>query len=184
MDNYWSFATFFSTNNSTAAFSTATTASPPDSNHAASTNKLIMNKMAASSNWPYSHSFSQTNSNTWRVNSRSGGLYRGRISLLRERQKKRLGAPAQEEESSSGLVSADNDSSVGDLPGSVQQQPVILPVDLPSVRFVTIFCDDQKVPLPNYITDLLSKAGENVVPSSIDAILEDCRRISFQQKQK
>lgn len=35
-------------------------------------------------------------------------------------------------------------------------------IDLPGMKFVTIFCDDQKVPLPNSVTDILSKQGEKV----------------------
>mmetsp|Transcript_10094 Transcript_10094/g.22706 ORF Transcript_10094/g.22706 Transcript_10094/m.22706 type:complete len:80 (+) Transcript_10094:106-345(+) len=40
----------------------------------------------------------------------------------------------------------------------------------PGMRFVTIFCDDQKVSLPNSVVDVLSTQGEKVVPASIEKL--------------
>jgi len=40
----------------------------------------------------------------------------------------------------------------------------------PGMRFVTIFCDDQKVPLPATVVDVLSKQGEKVVPASVSKL--------------
>eukprot|EP01036_Dinobryon_divergens_P038601 gene38601-50697_t len=40
-------------------------------------------------------------------------------------------------------------------------------VDVPGMHFVTVFCDDQKVPLPPMVVDILSAQGEKVVPDSI-----------------
>jgi hypothetical protein len=40
-------------------------------------------------------------------------------------------------------------------------------IDKPGMKFVTFFCDDQQIPLPNKLVDLLCKAGERVVPESM-----------------
>ncbi len=40
----------------------------------------------------------------------------------------------------------------------------------PGMKFVTIFCDDQKVPLHPKIVDILSAAGENIVPESLSRL--------------
>lgn len=43
-------------------------------------------------------------------------------------------------------------------------------IDLPGTSFVTLFCDDARVPLPPQIVDLLSKQAEKLVPSSIERL--------------
>lgn len=43
-------------------------------------------------------------------------------------------------------------------------------VDSPGLRYVTVFCDDQKVPLPAAIVDLISAQGEKVVPGAIQRL--------------
>lgn len=45
-------------------------------------------------------------------------------------------------------------------------------VDAPGLRFVTVFCDDQKVPLPAALVDLISAQGEKVVPGAIERLYE------------
>ena len=51
----------------------------------------------------------------------------------------------------------------------------IAAVDLPGTSFITLFCDDQKVPLPPTIVDILSKQGEKLVPDSISSLHEVAR---------
>jgi len=43
----------------------------------------------------------------------------------------------------------------------------ISPLDQPGLSFVTVFCDEAKVPLPPTIVDLISSQAEKVVPDSI-----------------
>jgi len=43
-------------------------------------------------------------------------------------------------------------------------------IDKPGMKFVTFFCDDQQIPLPNKLVDLLCKAGERVVPESMTCL--------------
>jgi hypothetical protein len=43
-------------------------------------------------------------------------------------------------------------------------------VDSPGLRFVTVFCDDQKVPLPAALVDVISAQGEKVVPGAIERL--------------
>jgi len=50
-------------------------------------------------------------------------------------------------------------------------------IDRPGMKFVTIFCDDQKVPLPAAVTDILSKQGEKVVPGSISRLHEVAKEL-------
>merc|ERR1712146_808013 len=45
-----------------------------------------------------------------------------------------------------------------------------MPIDLPGTRFVTIFCDDSKVPLPAKIVDMISTQAEKVVPESMRSL--------------
>jgi hypothetical protein len=45
-------------------------------------------------------------------------------------------------------------------------------IDSPGLRFVTVFCDDQKVPLPAALLDIISAQGEKVVPGSIERLYE------------
>lgn len=45
-------------------------------------------------------------------------------------------------------------------------------VDAPGLRYVTVFCDDQRVPLPAAIVDLISAQGEKVVPGAIQRLHE------------
>jgi hypothetical protein len=60
--------------------------------------------------------------------------------------------------------------------------PVISAVDLPGVSFITLFCDDQKVPLPSTIVDILSKQGEKVVPDSINRLHETAREVEIKKQ--
>jgi hypothetical protein len=60
--------------------------------------------------------------------------------------------------------------------------PVISAVDLPGVSFITLFCDDQKVPLPSTIVDILSKQGEKVVPDSINRLHETAREVEAKKQ--
>ena len=43
-------------------------------------------------------------------------------------------------------------------------------VDKQGMKFVTFFCDDQQMQLPNKLIDLLCKAGERVVPESMASL--------------
>ena len=43
-------------------------------------------------------------------------------------------------------------------------------IDLPGTRFVTIFCDDSKVPLPPKVVDMISTQAEKVVPESMRSL--------------
>lgn len=59
-----------------------------------------------------------------------------------------------------------------------------MPVDLPGTRFVTIFCDDSKVPLPAKVVDMISAQAEKVVPESMRslhkaAVAEQARMQAF-----
>lgn len=47
----------------------------------------------------------------------------------------------------------------------------------PGMRFVTIFCDDQKVPLPPRLVDMLSKMAEKVVPESFARLHEVAKEV-------
>lgn len=67
-----------------------------------------------------------------------------------------------------------NDKVLVDEP-EPEKQAVVSAVDLPGVSFITLFCDDQKVPLPSTIVDILSKQGEKVVPESINRLHEIAR---------
>ena len=57
-------------------------------------------------------------------------------------------------------------------------------VDLPGTSFITLFCDDQKVPLPPTIVDILSKQGEKLVPDSISSLYEVARGVERERTQK
>lgn len=65
----------------------------------------------------------------------------------------------------------------------------VSPVDVPGMRFVSVFCDDQKVPLPPMVVDILSAQGEKVVPDSIARLhavargIEASRRLVFANTQ-
>ena len=43
-------------------------------------------------------------------------------------------------------------------------------IDTPGTRFVTIFCDDSKVPLPARVVDMISTQAEKVVPDSMRSL--------------
>eukprot|EP01039_Chlorochromonas_danica_P006261 gene6261-6902_t len=49
----------------------------------------------------------------------------------------------------------------------------------PGMRFVTIFCDDQKVPLPPRLVDMLSKMAEKVVPESFSRLHEVAKEVEL-----
>jgi hypothetical protein len=55
-------------------------------------------------------------------------------------------------------------------------------VDLPGTSFITLFCDDQKVPLPTTIVDILSKQGEKLVPDSITSLHEVARGVEKERQ--
>ena len=55
-------------------------------------------------------------------------------------------------------------------------------VDLPGTSFITLFCDDQKVPLPTTIVDILSKQGEKLVPDSISSLHEVARGVEKERQ--
>ena len=48
-----------------------------------------------------------------------------------------------------------------------KSSPVDSVYDKPGVKFVSVFCDDQKVPLPSMIVDALSKQAERMAAQSI-----------------
>eukprot|EP01038_Epipyxis_sp_PR26KG_P006826 gene6826-9346_t len=54
----------------------------------------------------------------------------------------------------------------------------------PGMRFVTIFCDDQKIPLPPQVMDFLSKQAEKVVPGSIEALHKVATQIESNKQNK
>lgn len=54
----------------------------------------------------------------------------------------------------------------------------------PGVRFVTIFCEDQKVPLHPKIVAMLSKVAEKVVPESFARLHEVAREEELRQQQE
>lgn len=47
----------------------------------------------------------------------------------------------------------------------------------PGMQFVTIFCDDQKVPLHPTIVDMIASHAEKVVPTSIQKLYEIARLV-------
>ena len=51
-----------------------------------------------------------------------------------------------------------------DKKSNVKEKPEI---DRPGTRYVTIFCDDQKMPLPRTVVDMISRHAEKMVPGSI-----------------
>eukprot|EP00607_Mallomonas_marina_P004631 CAMPEP_0182428182 /NCGR_PEP_ID=MMETSP1167-20130531/21295_1 /TAXON_ID=2988 /ORGANISM="Mallomonas Sp, Strain CCMP3275" /LENGTH=273 /DNA_ID=CAMNT_0024610917 /DNA_START=295 /DNA_END=1116 /DNA_ORIENTATION=- len=55
-------------------------------------------------------------------------------------------------------------------------------VDRPGMKFVTVFCDDQKVPLPPMVVDILSAQGEKVVPDSISRLHAVARGIESMRR--
>lgn len=55
-------------------------------------------------------------------------------------------------------------------------------VDSPGLRFVTLFCDDQRVPLPAALVDIISAQGEKVVPGAIERLHEVAYQIQQQQQ--
>ena len=48
--------------------------------------------------------------------------------------------------------------------------PMIASLDKPGMKFVTIFCDDAKVPLPRQVVDMIAKHAEKMVPTSIEKL--------------
>lgn len=58
---------------------------------------------------------------------------------------------------------------------SISQDKLSEILDLPGTIFVTRFCDDCKVPLPNYMIDIIAKHAEKEVPSGMQRLRQVCK---------
>jgi hypothetical protein len=84
-----------------------------------------------------------------------------------------------------GNAQADaSDENDGKREGKQRGERAIAAVDLPGTSFITLFCDDQKVPLPPTIVDILSKQGEKLVPDSISSLYEVARGVEKERQEK
>ena len=90
--------------------------------------------------------------------------------VLVSRSSELSGFPAVE-----GVIRVDNYRCHSTIISDPREGPAS--VDTPGLRYVTIFCDDQRVPLPASIVDLISAQGEKVVPGAIQRLHEVAREM-------
>ena len=86
---------------------------------------------------------------------------KARAAMLASREKFNLLQLKNKENQNSknNIAGEGNDGRDGDVRTSDEavRATKVLAVDLPGMSFITLFCDDQKVPLPSTIVDILSK---------------------------
>lgn len=61
-------------------------------------------------------------------------------------------------------------------------RPIVNTLYRPGVQFVSLFCDDNKAPLPKSIVDLISSFAEKSVPESITRLYEIAKKLDESEK--